>query len=269
MLRWFRWQLAKEKLGRQVSLRPPTHLHVLHQFHQRRVDEFTPDAKSYGRLAEIWEDYASWFTPDYGSFLSSAEAYYREHLPAVLDLGCGTGIPSRQLATRAKAVVGLDSSEDMILGARTRTAAGHVRYVSGDFRDFHLEGLFDAAVSGNDSLNYVEHPEELVSVFRSVGRHLRPGGLFVFDVLGHAAFELLGRIRTVVEVGRRSFEHYRFYDPVGRVVESRIVVDGTIEGHRRVQIERKDVRRAADASGLKVLEIFGESRREFYVLRVP
>ena len=40
----------------------------------------------------------------------------------------------------------------------------------------------DAVVSTLDSLNYLTRPSDLRETFRRVGRYLRPGGLFLFDV---------------------------------------------------------------------------------------
>lgn len=267
MLGWFRWQLAKRRFLDSEFMRPP--YPVRNSLHDRCVEDFPPDTAAYARLAPLWEDYYGWCTRDYASLLASAAARYGQPVGSVVDLACGTGLLTRQLAARAERVVGLDASVDMLRQARAHTAAGNVRYLLGDFRDARPGETFDAAVCGSDSLNYVERPEQLAEVFRSVRRALRPGGLFAFDVLGGFAFLALSRVRSEAEVGGQRLEFYRFYDPVARVGEDRLVFADSIEGHRRVAIDKGDVLLAARAEGAAVVEHFQYSLRDYYLLRMP
>jgi len=113
-------------------------------------------------------------------------------LRAVLDLACGTGILTAQLQAVAPEVVGLDASEPMLALARSRRGgAGGPGFARGDFRDFDLSRQFDAVVCASNLLNYVADRAELAAVFRSVSRHLRPGGLFLFDTITSAGMRFL------------------------------------------------------------------------------
>lgn len=278
MFRWLRWHLAKRRLTAWPSNWPPPHLTVSVTIHEKKLEDLPPDEPAYGHLAALWDEYAGGSAPGYGAFLQSAGAYYRSPANAVLDLACGTGLLTRQIATRAESVVGLDVSNDMLREARQRTSETNVRYVEGDFRDFSLPETFDAAVCGGDSLNYVNTPGELADVFRCVRRHLRPGGLFVFDVLEHSHFLQTASIGLLVEAGEEWFEKYNFYDPETRVSEPRIVFKDAVERHRRIPIEEGDVVRSCTAAGLEPVEHFSREtyrpfsysvERQFYVLRVP
>src|SRR5581483_10638421 len=63
----------------------------------------------------------------------------------VLDLGCGVGRMTRALATRARAVIGVDVSGEMIARARELNAGlRNVRWLQGDGRS--LSGVDDASV---------------------------------------------------------------------------------------------------------------------------
>jgi SAM-dependent methyltransferase len=278
MLRWLRWHLAKMRLAAGPLTPPPPHVRVTRRKHAARAEDFPPSAEPYRRLAALWDDYAAWFVPRYDLFLPAAAAHYRVPVRSVLDLACGTGLLSRRIAGRAESVVGLDASEDMLGRARSRAGDGNVRYERGDFRDFSLGETFDAAVCGSDSLNYVEAPGQLEDVFRCVRRHLRPGGLFAFDVLDERYFRALSLSKAVAEVGGEQFELYTFYDAGRRVSESRVVLGGAVERHRRVPVEEGDVRVAAAGAGLAVAEHFSRKTylrlgpaavRQFYVLRAP
>jgi SAM-dependent methyltransferase len=274
MLRWLGWQLAKWRLASLAGKHPPRHVRVSRQFHRARAKDLPPDAEGYVWMGRAWNEFAAWFIPEYDWFLASAEGYFGQPIQAVLDLACGTGLLSRRLARRARVVVGLDASSAMLQVACRRTRAGNVRYLEADFRAFCLNETFDAAVCASDSLNYVAAPEELADVFRCVGQHLRPGGLFTFDVLDGKAFRAMAGTKVTASVDDTGFEVYHLFDPVSRVGEDRAVCDGGIERHRRVPLEVRDVHRAAGATGMAVIEHFGTTRwrayrRQFYMLRKP
>jgi SAM-dependent methyltransferase len=168
----------------------------------------------------------------------------------------------------------------MLREARSRTKEQNVRFVEGDFRDFHLHETFDAIVCSSDSLNYIERPIEILEVFQCVHEHLVSGGIFAFDALDHEAARVIGGTKVVANVDGKSFEIYYFYDRKRRVSEDRVVFEGLIERHRRIAIDEEDVRWAARKAGLQVTDHFSNPRwpssivpyyhvRQFYVLRKP
>jgi SAM-dependent methyltransferase len=278
MFEWIRWRFAKKTLCTPRFCAGPERVWMIRESHRASVEDFPPTVESYYRLADVWNQYAATFVPSYGPFLSAAARHYRLPIRSVLDLACGTGLLTRQIARWADSVVGVDASAAMLRRAADRTPDRNVRYVPGDFRAFDLGETFDAVVCGGDSLNYVHAPGELTEVFRCVRRHLRPGGLFAFDVIDGQFCRAVAPMRTVAQVGRERFEVYYFYDPKTRVSEARAVLNGGVERHRRVPIDETDVRLAAGESGLVVTEHFSPNTfslvptmlaRQFYVLRVP
>jgi trans-aconitate methyltransferase len=104
----------------------------------------------------------------------------------VLDLGCGTGHLAARIAAAGAAVVGLDSSAEML--AQARAAHPHLEFVPGDARDFSFPEPFDAVFS-NAVLHWVREPGRVV---RRVRDALRPGGRFVAELGGR------GNVRAVV-----------------------------------------------------------------------
>ena len=119
----------------------------------------------------------------------------------VLDLGCGTGSMTEELAGRGYDMIGVDNSEDMLeIAMEKRQESGHdILYLLQGMQEFELYGTVRAVVSVCDSVNYVTEKEELEQVFRLVNNYLDPGGIFVFDFNTEYKYrEVLGD-RTIAE----------------------------------------------------------------------
>ena len=119
----------------------------------------------------------------------------------VLDLGCGTGSMTEELAGRGYDMIGVDNSEDMLeIAMEKRQESGHdILYLLQDMQEFELYGTVRAVVSVCYSVNYVTEKEELEQVFRLVNNYLDPGGIFVFDFNTEYKYrEVLGD-RTIAE----------------------------------------------------------------------
>ncbi len=103
----------------------------------------------------------------------------------VLEIACGTCPHGALLAARGFQVTGLDSSPKMLDGARRNASASGVdlELVEGNIVDFDLAGqTFDGAIFMAETFPLITAYEDIASHFRSVGRHVREGGLYVIDV---------------------------------------------------------------------------------------
>jgi SAM-dependent methyltransferase len=102
----------------------------------------------------------------------------------VLEIGCGIGRMTRALAARAREVVAIDVSQEMV--ARAREALADLPSVSvrlGNGRD--LAGVEDASVDACYSFIVFQHipdPAVTCDYIAEMGRVLRPGGWAVFQV---------------------------------------------------------------------------------------
>ena len=92
----------------------------------------------------------------------------------VVDLGCGTGLSTRQWAPAADRVIGVDPSEAMLAVARARSGPG-VEYVAG-----HGASV-DAADGAADIVSVVQalHWMAPGPTLGEIARVLRPGGVLV------------------------------------------------------------------------------------------
>lgn len=96
----------------------------------------------------------------------------------ILDLGCGGGFLSNDLAQAGHQVTGIDLSASSLKVAQSRDHTGTVRYQQGDvYRIPFANASFDA-VAAMDLLEHVSDPQRVIA---EAYRVLRPGGLFFFN----------------------------------------------------------------------------------------
>lgn len=143
----------------------------------------------------------------------------------VLDLGCGTGSMTRQMASRGFDMIGIDQSEEMLqiakeksikkdeasnkregsnkkVGSNTEIVSNKeedILYLCQDMRDFELYGTVSAVISVCDSMNYILNEDDLFSVFKLVNNYLDPQGLFIFDLDTQYAYEEILGDNTIAE----------------------------------------------------------------------
>jgi SAM-dependent methyltransferase len=104
---------------------------------------------------------------------------------ALLDIGCGTGGHSLELARRGYAMTGVDLSPSMVAQARAKGEAlpesERPAWLVGDARTFEAGGPFDAAIMMFAVVGYLTANDDVMAGLRNIRRHLRPGAAFVCD----------------------------------------------------------------------------------------
>jgi len=104
----------------------------------------------------------------------------------IIDLGCGTGALTAQIAAAGAEAMGIDASESMIARATELYPELHFEVAKGE--DFSVDVPVNAVFS-NAALHWMLPPE---AVAASVARALEPGGRFVAEMGGS------GNIATIV-----------------------------------------------------------------------
>lgn len=108
----------------------------------------------------------------------------------VLDLACGTGEMTVELAQHGFEVTGVDLSDEMLLVANEKAVKLGLSIPLFQQNMAELEGLgqFDCVTIFCDSLNYLRDEEDIVKTFSRVHEHLKDGGLFMFDI--HSLYKM-------------------------------------------------------------------------------
>src|SRR4051795_4779118 len=124
----------------------------------------------------------------------------------VVDIGCGVGRLTRVLAGRARRVIGVDVSAEMLArAAELNPGLANVEWRHGDGRGLPgvEDGTVDACVS-HVVFQHIPDPQVTLGYVREMGRVLRPGGRAGFQIAnnpedplraGHQS--LRGRLRAL------------------------------------------------------------------------
>lgn len=96
----------------------------------------------------------------------------------ILDLGCGTGHLTAQIAASGAQVLGIDRSPEMVTAARK--AYPNLKFEVADARELPFRSEFDAVFS-NATLHWIHEPARVIQSFWNA---LRPGGRFVAEFGG-------------------------------------------------------------------------------------
>jgi SAM-dependent methyltransferase len=103
---------------------------------------------------------------------------------SVLDLGCGTGNHALRLAAQGYRVAGVDRSDEMLDTARVKAEGKNlpVALYHGDIKSVTINQTFDAVILMFAVLGYQVTNDDLIQTLRNIRRHIRMGGLLIFDV---------------------------------------------------------------------------------------
>lgn len=188
----------------------------------------------------------------------------------VLDLGCGTGKMTLELASRGYDMTGIDISAEMLDIAREQAEIGgyDILWLSQDMREFELYGTVDSAVSCLDCINHLTKPSDVKKTFELMHNYLIPDGIFVFDINGEAKFENIYADRSYVmeeDGGVCIWQNY--YDKKTKLCDFYITLfeecsDGRYERYDDEQRERmytvSEMRKMLLASGFEFIGAYSD-----------
>ncbi len=104
----------------------------------------------------------------------------------ILDIGCGTGRHSIELARRGYSVVGIDLSESMLAKARSKALSSHVavEFLQSDARHLQFHNEFNLAIMlCGGAFPLMETDEMNFMILQSAAKALKEKGKFIFTTL--------------------------------------------------------------------------------------
>jgi len=119
----------------------------------------------------------------------------------ILDVGCGTGRHSIELARRGYKVTGFDLSNDQLTKARENAAkAGFsIEFFKQDARTFHFHEKFDVAIMlCEGSFPLMETDEMNFAILQNIFKSLNPGGKVIFTTL-NGLFPLFHSVKDFMD----------------------------------------------------------------------
>jgi ubiquinone/menaquinone biosynthesis C-methylase UbiE len=105
---------------------------------------------------------------------------------SVLDLCCGIGRHSIELARRGLQVTGVDITRPYLDIARQKANEEDVaiQFVEGDSRTYCQPDCFDLVINMFHSFGYFKEPSDDLKVLENAYRSLKPGGKIVIELVG-------------------------------------------------------------------------------------
>lgn len=136
----------------------------------------------------------------------------------IVDLCCGMGRISNELARRGFSVTGVDITKSYLDAAAEDASAENlsVEYIHQDVRMFKNPEYFDLALNLYISFGYFDAPDDDILFVKNIFDSLKPGGVFIIELLGK-------------EIAARDFIEGEAFDRAGFVVATEYKILGNWE----------------------------------------
>lgn len=241
----------------------------------------------YNRFAYLYDnlindvDYKKW--ADY--YFNIFQRYGLTNPKLGLDLGCGTGSLTTELASRGIEMTGVDLSEDMLMVAREKSAGMDILYLNQDMCSFELYGTVDFIVSSLDCMNYITDKRDLLKVMKLANNYLNPRGLFIFDInTRHKLENVIGNNTFILENDDVFCSWQNEYDRKRKICDFYLTFfmkNGREytrfdEEHSERAYEIEEIKSVIESSGMRLLKVYHDlsfqnpaknSERVFFVVQ--
>jgi len=191
----------------------------------------------------------------------------------LLDVPCGNGRLSLELARRGYQVTGVDISEEFVEEARAATNPGGTpgpQFLLGDMRRIKGEAIYDGAYCFGNSFGFLAYAD-MEKFLNGIARALKPGARFVIET-GMAAESLIPKFEAhashqIEDILLTINEQYL---AEASCVDSEYIFerDGKTESRKAKHwiYTAAEIRRMLERAGFAVLNLYGSLKSEPFVL---
>ena len=142
-------------------------------------------SSAYNKFAWFYDKLQS--EVDYDGICSLIDGFIKKYSAeneVIVDLACGTGSLTTELALKGIDVYGIDASAEMLSEAMQKSSEKglNILYLKQKMQNLNLYGTIDTCICTLDSINHITKEEDVTKAFERVAFFMDKDGLFVFDV---------------------------------------------------------------------------------------
>ena len=193
----------------------------------------------------------------------------------LLDVPCGNGRLSLELARRGYRVTGMDIAEEFIEEARALATkmdeTPAPQFILGDMRSIEGSSIYDGAYCFGNSFGFLEYAD-MEKFLDGVAQALKPGARFIVET-GMAAESAIPKFKEL--------ESHQIEDILFTIKEQYLATEGCIDteyvfernGVSESRLAKHwiytaaEIRRMLERAGFAVLNLYGSLKCEPFVLR--
>jgi SAM-dependent methyltransferase len=179
----------------------------------------------------------------------------------VLDVCCGSGRHSIELAKRGLDVTGFDLSGFLIGEANKNKKALQekdlkLKFLIDDMRSFNFKKSFDLALNIFSSFGYFENDSENFRIFKNVHSSLKKNGYFVFDFLNETYLRNNLVKKDVISMnGKKVVQERRIEN---NFVFKDIKIGDKIFSEKIKLYSQKTIKKELESVGFNINKVFGD-----------
>jgi ubiquinone/menaquinone biosynthesis C-methylase UbiE len=198
-----------------------------------KIDQDIEVAKEFNHQAKGYDKSYTVNTYQRKTQIMVIEQMYVKEGMTILDLGCGTGSGTLDLALKLKGtgkVIGIDLSEKMINEAKKKidvTNLGNVEFIVGSGHSLEYDNYFDYVIS----TNAYHHFKNKNKVFSNVHRSLKINGVFIIQDICDDFF-LMKLVDIAGKFGEKAHVGSSTADQLNNIFKSTKFNNVQIEKHR-------------------------------------
>lgn len=210
-------------------------------------------------------------TSEAAAFINKLIAYLKPATGStMLDVACGKGRHSMQLASNGFDVTGIDLSEDSIKEA-LQQQGDNLHFYQHDMRLPFRINYFDYAFNFFTSFGYFKTQREHDNAVRTIAQSLKPGGTFVMDYLNvhysedHTVHHSEKEINDVNFIITKWYDEDYFYKKI--TIEDEALQEPLVYTEKVAKFSLGDFTEMFAYQGMQIQEVFGDYSFTHYDIR--
>ena len=211
-----------------------------------------------------------------GEIAENTDEALEQERNLVVELGCGTGSFTIEMAQKGYDIIGTDLSFEMLDIARRKAAEQglDIMFLQQDMRELDLYCTTGTIVSVCDSINYLLEDEDVIETFRLVNNFLYPKGIFVFDFnTVHKYRDVIGDVTIAENRDDCSFIWDNYYNDEDHINEYDLTIFArcddedeifrrSVETHYQRGYELSEMKSFVEKAGLEFVEAIDADTHE-------